>query len=86
MPCGPVYMLACQQNITYFLQVALNALKALYHHKSPIGLVGNHIDVMTGRWTAQDSGIGGGVDSYFEYLVKGMLKRKKLSKKCSCTC
>ena len=24
-----------------------------------------------GRWTAVDSGIGAGVDSYFEYLVKG---------------
>lgn len=33
--------------------------------------VGNHIDVATGKWTALDSGIGGGVDSYFEYLVKG---------------
>nr|XP_026491184.1 ER degradation-enhancing alpha-mannosidase-like protein 2 [Vanessa tameamea] len=61
-------------------EVALNALKALYHHRSPIGLVGNHIDVMTGRWTAQDAGIGGGVDSYFEYLVKGaiLLERPEL--------
>ena len=33
--------------------------------------VGNHIDVLTGKWTALDSGIGAGVDSYFEYLVKG---------------
>ncbi|KAJ8725160.1 hypothetical protein PYW07_016118 [Mythimna separata] len=61
-------------------EVALNALQALYHHKSPIGLVGNHIDVMTGRWTAQDAGIGGGVDSYYEYLVKGsiLLERPEL--------
>ncbi|CAG9563267.1 unnamed protein product [Danaus chrysippus] len=61
-------------------EVAYNALKALYHHKSPIGLVGNHIDVMTGRWTAQDAGIGGGVDSYYEYLVKGaiLLERPEL--------
>lgn len=51
--------------------MAYNALKALYHHRSPIGLLGNHIDVQTGRWTAQDAGIGGGVDSYYEYLVKG---------------
>lgn len=28
---------------------------------------------MSGRWTGQDSGIGAGVDSYFEYLVKGAL-------------
>ncbi|XP_038213452.1 ER degradation-enhancing alpha-mannosidase-like protein 2 [Zerene cesonia] len=61
-------------------EVAYNALKALYHHRSPIGLVGNHIDVMSGRWTAQDAGIGGGVDSYFEYLVKGaiLLERPEL--------
>lgn len=35
--------------------------------------VGNHIDVATGKWTALDSGIGGGIDSYFEYLVKGAI-------------
>ncbi|KAL1122917.1 hypothetical protein AAG570_003242 [Ranatra chinensis] len=61
-------------------EVAMNALHSLYDQKSPIGLFGNHIDVMTGRWTAQDSGIGAGVDSYFEYLVKGsiLLQRPEL--------
>ncbi|KAG6450711.1 ER degradation-enhancing alpha-mannosidase-like protein 2 [Manduca sexta] len=58
-------------------EVAYNALMALYHHRSPIGLVGNHIDVMSGRWTAQDAGIGGGVDSYYEYLVKGAILLEK---------
>ncbi|KOB68600.1 alpha-1,2-Mannosidase, partial [Operophtera brumata] len=38
------------------------------YEESPIGLLGNHVDVMSGRWTAQDAGIGGGVDSYYEYL------------------
>jgi len=33
--------------------------------------VGNHINVLNGKWTAQDAGIGAGVDSYFEYLLKG---------------
>lgn len=61
-------------------EVALNALYALHKHQSPIGLYGNHIDVQTGRWTAQDAGIGAGVDSYYEYLVKGslMLNRPEL--------
>lgn len=54
-------------------EVALNALKALNYYKSKIGLVGNHVDVLTGHWTATDSGIGAGVDSYFEYLAKGTL-------------
>lgn len=33
-----------------------------------------------GRWTAQDAGIGSGVDSFFEYLVKGsiLLQRPEL--------
>jgi len=35
--------------------------------------VGNHVDVVTGKWTAVDAGIGAGVDSYFEYLVKGSI-------------
>ena len=54
-------------------EVAMNAVKALHYYKSNIGLVGNHVDVLTGHWTAQDSGIGAGVDSYFEYLAKGTL-------------
>ena len=33
--------------------------------------MGNHIDVLSGKWTAQDAGIGAGVDSYLEYLLKG---------------
>ena len=61
-------------------EVALNALYSLYNHRSAIGLLGNHIDVQTGIWTAQDSGIGAGVDSYYEYLVKGaiLLNRPEL--------
>nr|CAD7410524.1 unnamed protein product [Timema poppensis] len=63
-----------------FEEVAMNALYALYHHRSPIGLLGNHVDVQTGRWTAQDAGIGAGVDSYYEYLAKGaiLLQRPEL--------
>lgn len=40
-------------------------------------MYGNHIDVATGRWTAQDAGIGSGVDSFFEYLVKGAILLQK---------
>lgn len=58
-------------------EVALNALYALYDHRSSIGLFGNHIDIQTGRWTAQDAGIGAGVDSYYEYLVKGAIMLNK---------
>lgn len=40
---------------------------------SPPLQVGNHIDVQSQKWVAQDAGIGAGVDSYFEYLVKGAI-------------
>nr|XP_017006683.2 LOW QUALITY PROTEIN: ER degradation-enhancing alpha-mannosidase-like protein 2 [Drosophila takahashii] len=61
-------------------EVALQAVHALWAHRSPIGLFGNHIDVQSGRWTALDSGIGAGVDSLFEYLVKAavLLNRPEL--------
>lgn len=49
----------------------MRAIHSLYAKRSSIDLVGNHIDTSTGKWTAVDSGIGAGVDSFFEYLVKG---------------
>uniref|UniRef100_A0A0N5BJW6 alpha-1,2-Mannosidase n=1 Tax=Strongyloides papillosus TaxID=174720 RepID=A0A0N5BJW6_STREA len=58
-------------------KVAMNALNSLWESRSKIGLVGNHIDVMTGKWTATDAGIGAGIDSYYEYLAKGALLFQK---------
>lgn len=52
-------------------QAAMRAMRALWKARSDIGLLGNHIDVVKGRWTALEAGIGAGVDSYYEYLVKG---------------
>ncbi|KAK3585437.1 hypothetical protein CHS0354_020155 [Potamilus streckersoni] len=56
-----------------FEKVAIRALRALWNARSSLNLVGNHVDINTGKWTALDAGIGGGVDSYFEYLVKGSI-------------
>ncbi|KAF2883169.1 hypothetical protein ILUMI_23005 [Ignelater luminosus] len=58
-------------------EIAMNAVYALYNHRSPLGLYGNHIDIVSGHWTAQDAGIGAGVDSFFEYLVKGSILLQK---------
>lgn len=49
---------------------AKRALVETYNRRSKIGLVGAAIDVETGRWTRSDSHIGGGIDSYYEYLLK----------------
>jgi len=53
----------------YFTK-AKNALVQLYNRRSKIGLVGEEIDVDTGEWVSRKSHIGGGIDSYYEYLLK----------------
>lgn len=52
---------------------AKNALTALYSRRSKIGLVGSRINVETGQWTDTTSHISGGIDSYYEYLLKSWL-------------
>jgi mannosidase alpha-like ER degradation enhancer 2 len=51
--------------------IAMKAIDSLWEHKSELNLPGNHLNVETGKWTGIDATIGSGVDSYFEYLVKG---------------
>jgi mannosidase alpha-like ER degradation enhancer 2 len=52
---------------------AKQAIVELYKRRSPIGLVGSGIDVKTGQWTDTTSYVGGGIDSYYEYLLKSWL-------------
>ncbi|KAH6584398.1 hypothetical protein BASA61_007485 [Batrachochytrium salamandrivorans] len=53
-----------------FEQTARKAVRALWDRRSKIELFGNHIDVIDGRWIYPECSIGGGVDSFFEYLFK----------------
>jgi mannosidase alpha-like ER degradation enhancer 2 len=53
-----------------YFDKAKNALVQLYKRRSRIGLVGEEIDVETGQWTSPTSHVGGGIDSYYEYLLK----------------
>jgi mannosidase alpha-like ER degradation enhancer 2 len=52
---------------------AKRALVAMYNRRSKIGLVGEEINVETGEWVSAASHVGGGIDSYYEYLLKGWL-------------
>ena len=52
---------------------AKRAVVELYKRRSPIGLVGSEIDVETGKWTDVTAGIMGGIDSYYEYLLKASI-------------
>jgi mannosidase alpha-like ER degradation enhancer 2 len=57
-------------NNPVFYDKAKNAVVQLYKRRSKIGLVGEEIDVETGEWTSRASHVGGGIDSYYEYLLK----------------
>jgi hypothetical protein len=53
-----------------FENVAKRAFWSVWQRRSSIGLIGNGIDAETGHWTGPYTGLGAGVDSFFEYAVK----------------
>jgi mannosidase alpha-like ER degradation enhancer 2 len=53
-----------------FFEKAKRALVELDRRRSRIDLPGEEIDVETGRWKSRSSHVGGGIDSYYEYLLK----------------
>ena len=54
-----------------YYKTAKKAMVALFSRRSPVtGLVGNGINVNTGKWEGTESSISGGIDSYYEYLLK----------------
>ena len=54
-----------------FYDSAKRALVELTRRRDPTtGLLGEGIDVTTGAWTNTSSHIGGGIDSYYEYVLK----------------
>ena len=52
---------------------AKRAVTELYSRRSGLGLVGSTINVETGKWIDTTSHISGGIDSYYEYLLKSWL-------------
>ena len=56
-----------------YYAAAKRAVVALFGRRSPIGLVGSAINVETGAWEDRDSHVSGGIDSYYEYLLKSWL-------------
>jgi ER degradation enhancer, mannosidase alpha-like 2 len=53
-----------------FYEKAKRALVETFKRRSPLGLVGESINVETGAWANSESHISGGIDSYYEYLWK----------------
>lgn len=51
--------------------VARRATQALWNLRAKdTGLLGNVIDIETGEWVGKMSGVGAGLDSFYEYLLK----------------
>jgi mannosidase alpha-like ER degradation enhancer 2 len=66
-------MLARHTGKQEYYDKAKRAVVELYKRSSPIGLVGSEIDVETGKWIDPTAGIMGGIDSYYEYLLKASI-------------
>ncbi|MGC2696472.1 MAG: glycoside hydrolase family 47 protein, partial [Candidatus Angelobacter sp.] len=60
-------------NKQIYYDKAKSAVVELYTRRSAIGLVGSTINVETGKWIDTTSHISGGIDSYYEYLLKAWL-------------
>ena len=59
--------------------VARRAMRAIRQRRSSrTGLVGNVLNVKTGNWEGTMAGVGAGLDSYFEYLLKAYILFGKL--------
>ncbi|XP_077977532.1 ER degradation-enhancing alpha-mannosidase-like protein 1 [Glandiceps talaboti] len=57
-----------------FESFARRAMRTLWSLRSnETGLVGNVIDIQTGEWIGTQSGLGAGMDSFFEYLLKSYI-------------
>jgi ER degradation enhancer, mannosidase alpha-like 2 len=52
---------------------AKRGILAMFDRRSALGLVGNTINVETGAWERRTSHVSGGIDSYYEYLLKSWL-------------
>ena len=53
-----------------YFEKAKRALVETYKRRSDIGLVGENINVESGKWPNPDSHVSGAIDSYYEYLIK----------------
>lgn len=57
-----------------FEKLARKAIDALYEKRDNVtGLFGNEINIKTGEWLGIQCGLGAGLDSYFEYLLKSYI-------------
>ncbi|KAL9093020.1 MAG: hypothetical protein Q9165_004158 [Trypethelium subeluteriae] len=56
-----------------FERLAKRAFWAIWERRSRAGLIGSSIDPETGQWISPVTGIGAGIDSFFEYAFKSQI-------------
>ena len=56
-----------------FEYLAKRAFWSVWERKSNIGLIGAGIDAESGLWTSPYTGLGAGIDSFFEYAIKSYI-------------
>ena len=53
---------------------ARNATYSIWKYRNATtGLFSNDIDIDTGKWSSNISGLGAGMDSFYEYLIKSYI-------------
>lgn len=56
-----------------FEELGKRAFWAIWDRRSEIGLIGAGIDAETGEWIGPYTGVGAGIDSFFEYALKSYI-------------
>ncbi|XP_061905341.1 ER degradation-enhancing alpha-mannosidase-like protein 1 isoform X2 [Entelurus aequoreus] len=57
-----------------FESVARRAVRSLWKlRNNQTGLLGSIVNIQTGQWVSQQSGLGAGMDSFYEYLLKAYI-------------
>lgn len=56
-----------------FEELGKRAFWTVWSKRTDIGLIGSGIDAESGRWTQPYTGIGAGIDSFFEYAFKSYI-------------
>ena len=56
-----------------YYNAAKKGMMEVYKRRSAIDLVGEQVDVNTGKWVSTQSHISGYIDSYYEYMYKSWL-------------
>lgn len=58
-----------------FGEAASEATRSVFDMRGRLGVPGATLDCDTGQWVVPSGGIGAGLDSYYEYLLKVVRER-----------